>query len=224
MAEQRQDKGALISETRRRFQEEYLPDKYDSRDVERLQQDDKWVENYLIWRHDVVDDTLKMIDESFQWRKEYTVNDLSESVLPKWLFEIGALFLHGYDKEGYKLFWFKVKHHTRDPKQQLDKKKLVAFWLEHYAKRDHGKPLTVVFDMAETGISHIDLDFVRFIVDSFKYSYPPLVDDDFQTPLCENGPITSEDEHESKEEIDADTREAGELNETQNLNQKKVSK
>ncbi|NWX59354.1 MSPD2 protein, partial [Promerops cafer] len=264
-------------------------DKYDSRDVERLQQDDKWVENYLIWRHDVVDDTLKMIDESFQWRKEYTVNDLSESVLPKWLFEIGALFLHGYDKEGYKLFWFKVKHHTRDPKQQLDKKKLVAFWLEHYAKRDHGKPLTVVFDMADTGISHIDLDFVRFIVncftdyypnfltkivifempwimnaafkivkgwlgpdaismlkftnksdvqeyisgeylpphmggsDSFKYSYPPLVDDDFQTPLCENGPITSEDEHESKEEIDADTKEAGELNEAQNLNQKKMN-
>lgn len=48
-----------------------------------------------------------------------------------------------------------MKHHTRDPKQQLEKKKLVAFWLEHYAKRDHGKPLTVVFDMAETGISHI---------------------------------------------------------------------
>ncbi|KAJ7419714.1 motile sperm domain-containing protein 2 isoform X4 [Pitangus sulphuratus] len=324
MAEQRQDKAALISETRRRFEAEYLPDKsdkYDSRDVERLQQDDKWVENYLIWRHDVVDDTLKMIDESFQWRKEYTVNDLSESVLPKWLFEIGALFLHGYDKEGYKLFWFKVKHHTRDPKQQLDKKKLVAFWLEHYAKRDHGKPLTVVFDMAETGISHIvlklslttilqqfnevkstvlhfdvcsmykirDLDFVRFIVncftdyypnfltkivifempwimnaafkivkgwlgpdaismlkftnksdiqeyisgeylpphmggtDSFKYSYPPLVDDDFQTPLCENGPITNEDEHESKEELDADTKETGELSEAQNLNQKKMN-
>ncbi|KAM6097221.1 motile sperm domain-containing protein 2 isoform 2-T2 [Chlamydotis macqueenii] len=375
MAE-RQDKAALIGETRRRFEAEYLPDKsdkYDSRDVERLQQDDKWVENYLIWRHDVVDDTLKMIDESFQWRKEYTVNDLSESVLPKWLFESGSLFLHGYDKEGYKLFWFRVKHHIRDPKQQLDKKKLVAFWLEHYAKRDHGKPLTVVFDMAETGISHIDLDFVRFIVncftdyypnfltkivifempwimnaafkivkgwlgpeaismlkftnksdvqeyingeylpphmggtqgeetstslyipppqkavesngvtpqllflqsrqaqspqppltghafqpfhhlscpplgafedlhilltlwgselhtalkDSFKYSYPPLVDDDFQTPLCENGPITSEDEHESKEEIkeeiDADTKETVELNEEQNLNQKKMN-
>ncbi|XP_015742196.2 motile sperm domain-containing protein 2 [Coturnix japonica] len=291
MADQ-QDKAALIAETRRRFEAEYLSDKsdkYDSRDVERLQQDDKWVENYLIWRHDVVDDTLKMIDESFQWRKEYTVNDLSESVLPKWLFESGALFLHGYDKEGYKLFWFKVKLHVRDQKQQLDKKKLVAFWLEHYAKRDHGKPLTVVFDMAETGISHIDLDFVRFIVncftdyypnfltkivifempwimnaafkivkgwlgpeaismlkftnksdvqeyisgeylpphmggtDSFKYSYPPLVDDDFQTPLCENGPITSEDEPESKEEIDTDTKEPGDVNEEQNLNQKKMN-
>lgn len=56
--------------------------------------------------------------------------------------------------------WFRVKHHIRDPKQQLEKKKLVAFWLEHYAKRDHGKPLTVVFDMSETGISHIVSIFI----------------------------------------------------------------
>lgn len=50
------------------------PDKYDPRDVERLQQDDNWVENYLFWRHDAVDETLKMLDESFQWRKEIAVN------------------------------------------------------------------------------------------------------------------------------------------------------
>lgn len=55
-----------------------------------------------------------------------------------------------------------MKHHTKDPKQQLDKKKLVAFWLEHYAKRDHGKPLTVVFDMSETGISHIVSILIMF--------------------------------------------------------------
>lgn len=35
--------------------------------------------------------------------------------------------------------------------------------------------------------------------DPFKYSYPPLPDDDFQTPICDNGPIVSEDETESKE-------------------------
>lgn len=43
--------------------------------------------------------------------------------------------------------------------------------------------------------------------DPFKYSYPPLVDDDFQTPLCENGPITSEDETSSKEDIESDGKE-----------------
>lgn len=35
--------------------------------------------------------------------------------------------------------------------------------------------------------------------DPFKYSYPPLPDDDFQTPICDNGPIVSEDEAESKD-------------------------
>lgn len=49
-------------------------DKYDSRDVERLLQDDAVVEGYLTWRIYVVDDALKMIDESFQWRKEFGVN------------------------------------------------------------------------------------------------------------------------------------------------------
>lgn len=36
--------------------------------------DDNVVEGYLAWRHHVIEDALKMIDESFQWRKEYTVN------------------------------------------------------------------------------------------------------------------------------------------------------
>ena len=78
-------------------------DKYDSRDVERLQQDDNWVESYLAWRHNVVDETLKMLDESFQWRKEMAVDDLTEASIPRWLLEIGGIYLHGYDKEGNKL-------------------------------------------------------------------------------------------------------------------------
>lgn len=49
-------------------------EKYDSRDVERLQNEDALVEGYLTWRLYVVDDALKMIDESLQWRKEFGVN------------------------------------------------------------------------------------------------------------------------------------------------------
>ncbi|XP_029785684.1 motile sperm domain-containing protein 2 isoform X1 [Suricata suricatta] len=248
-------------------------DKYDPRDVERLQQDDNWIENYLFWRHNNVDETLKMLDESFQWRKEMSVNDLTESSIPRWLLEIGGIYLHGYDKEGNKLFWIRVKYHIKDHKTTLDKKKLIAFWLERYAKRENGKPVTVMFDLSETGINNIDMDFVRFIIncfkvyypkylskmvifdmpwimnaafkivkswlgpeavsllkftsknevqdyvsveylpphmggtDPFKYSYPPLVDDDFQTPLCENGPIASEDEASSKEDLESDGKE-----------------
>lgn len=263
-----QDLEKKIEETRQRFKNEFLQDstdKYDSRDVERLQQDDAIVEGYLTWRLYVVDDALKMIDESFQWRKEFGVNDITESTIPRWMFETGAVFLHGYDKEGNKLFWFKVKLHVKDAKTILDKKKYVAFWLERYAKKEPGMPLTVVFDMSESGLSNIDMEFVKYVIncfkvyypkflskmiivdmpwimnaawkivkswlgpeaisklkfatkseiqtfigleylpphmggtDPFKYSYPPLPDDDFQTPICDNGPIVSEDETESKE-------------------------
>ncbi|XP_076025963.1 motile sperm domain-containing protein 2 [Genypterus blacodes] len=263
-----QDIEKKIEETRQRFNNECLQDsadKYDSRDVERLQKDDAMVEGYLSWRQFVVDDAVKMIDESLQWRKEFGLNDLTESTVPKWMFETGAVYLHGYDTEGNKLFWFKVKLHVKDAKTILDKKKYVAFWLERYAKKEPGMPLTVVFDMAESGLSNIDMDFVRYIIncfkvyypkflskmiivempwmmnaawrivktwlgpeaisklkfasrsevqtyigpeylpthmggtDTFKYSYPPLPDDDFQTPISENGPIVSEDDVESKE-------------------------
>ncbi|XP_073473050.1 motile sperm domain-containing protein 2 [Aquarana catesbeiana] len=272
-----EEKEKLVHDTRKRFAQEYLQDnssKYDSRDVERLQKDDGWVESYLLWRHNVIEEALKMIDESFRWRKEIAINDLNESILPRWCFDVGATYLHGYDKEGNKLFWLRVKLHVRDAKTNEDKKKCVAFWLERYAKREPGKLLTVVFDMAECGLSNVDMDFVRFVIscfkiyyprylskivifempwimnaafkivkgwlgpeavnmlkfvnrneiqdyisaeyllphmggtDPFKYSYPPLPDDDFQTPMCENGPITSEDELESKEESEVDTRDA----------------
>ncbi|KAM4818878.1 motile sperm domain-containing protein 2 isoform 2-T2 [Thomomys bottae] len=295
MAEnQPQNKAKLISETRRRFEADYMTDKsdkYDPRDIERLQQDDNWVESYLHWRHNVVEETVKMLDESFQWRKEFSVNDLSESSIPRWLLEIGGIYLHGYDKEGNKLFWIRVKYHVKDHKTIMDKKKLIAFWLERYAKRENGKPVTLMFDLSDTGLNSIDMDFVRFIIncfkvyypkylskivifdmpwimnaafkivkswlgpeavsllkftgkhdiqeyvnveylpphmggtDPFKYSYPPLVDDDFQTPLCENGPITSEDETSSKEDIESDGKETLETmsNEEQILPLKKIS-
>ncbi|KAG9486107.1 hypothetical protein GDO78_008925, partial [Eleutherodactylus coqui] len=247
------DKEKLVHETRRRFTEEYTADsttKYDSRDLERLQKDDAWVESYLLWRHSVVEEALKMIDESFRWRKDININDLSESVIPRWCFDVGATYLHGYDKEGNKLFWLRVKLHVRDNKTNEDKKKCVAFWLERYAKKEPGKLLTVVFDMAECGLSNVIVIFempwimnaafkivkgwlgpeainmLKFVnrseiqdyisaeyllphmggTDPFKYSYPPLPDDDFQTPICENGPASCEDELESKDESELDTR------------------
>lgn len=51
--------------------------------------------------------------------------------------------------------WFRVKLHVKDAKTILDKKRYVAFWLERYAKREPGMPLTVVFDMSESGLSNI---------------------------------------------------------------------
>ncbi|XP_044286265.1 motile sperm domain-containing protein 2 isoform X5 [Varanus komodoensis] len=183
---------SLITETRRRFETEYIPaktDKYDSRDMERLHQDDIWIDNFLIWRQDVADDTLKMIDESFQWRKEYAVH--AKIVIFELPWVMNAAF------------------------------KLVKTWLGPDAVGF--LKLTSKNDVQE----YISTEYLPPHMggtDTFKYSYPPLVDDDFQTPLCENGPTTNEDETESKEGgIDMDNKESQESNEEQAPNSKKAS-
>ncbi len=48
-----------------------------------------------------------------------------------------------------------MKLHVKDAKTIVDKKKYVAFWLERYAKKEPGMPLTVVFDMTESGLGNI---------------------------------------------------------------------
>lgn len=167
-----------IEETRKRFRIEYAQDssdKYDSRDVDRLWKDDVLVDGYLEWRHFEVEETLKMIDESLQWRKEFKLNDINESSVQKSLFESGMHYLHGYDKEGNKLFWFRVKLHVKDVKMLTEKKRYVAFWLESYARREPGIPLTVIFDMSEAGLSCIDMDLIKYIINCFQVYYPRLL-------------------------------------------------
>lgn len=48
-----------------------------------------------------------------------------------------------------------MRLHVKDAKTAMDKKKYVAFWLERYAKKEPGLPLTVMFDMTDSGISNI---------------------------------------------------------------------
>ncbi|KAM4602186.1 motile sperm domain-containing protein 2-like [Polymixia lowei] len=131
---------------------------------------------YLEWRHYVVEDALKMIDESLQWRKALRVNEINESCIAKSLLESGMHYLHGYDKEGHKMFWFKVKLLVKDAQlTQDEKKKYVAFWLERFVGREPGALLTVVFDMSESGLSNVDMDFVKFIINCFQVYYPRLL-------------------------------------------------
>lgn len=71
-------------------------DKYDSRDVERLQRDDAFVEGYLMWRMYVVDDALKMIVESLQWRKEFGVNGMNATICYTTMLQNTQLSLYVY--------------------------------------------------------------------------------------------------------------------------------
>ncbi|XP_019898005.2 motile sperm domain-containing protein 2 isoform X2 [Esox lucius] len=159
-------------ETRKRFVIEYAQDSsdsYDARDMDRLWKDDVLVDSYLECSHFVMENTLKMISDSLQWRKEFKLNDINESSVQKGLLDSGMIYLHGYDKEGNKLFWFRVRLHVKDLKMLTEKKRYVAFWLESHVRREPGTPLTVIFDMSE------DMEFIKYIINCFHVYYPKLL-------------------------------------------------
>ncbi|KAK0139069.1 Motile sperm domain-containing protein 2 [Merluccius polli] len=167
-----------IEETRERLRLEYDPEsscRYDSVDLRRLWEEDGFVAGYLEGRHYVVAEAVKMIDESLQWRKELGVNDITENSLQKSFLEAGMHYFRGYDKEGHKLFWFRLKIQAKDGRTLQEKKRYLVFWLERFVKQEPGSLLTAVFDMSESGLGNVDMDFLRFFINCFQVYYPRLL-------------------------------------------------
>ncbi|KAG7271260.1 hypothetical protein CRUP_003491, partial [Coryphaenoides rupestris] len=168
-----------IEETREMFRSEYSPGssgRYESADVRRLWEDDALVAGYLEGKHDVVADAVKMIDESLQWRKELSVN-----------------------------VWFRLKIQAKDGRTLQEKKRYLAFWLERFTRQEPGALLTAVFDMSESGLGNVDMDFLRFFIncfqDAFEYSYPPLPEGHSQAPTSD---LPNQGEAAGREVTEAD--------------------
>ncbi|CAL8282619.1 motile sperm domain-containing protein 2 isoform X1 [Gadus morhua] len=167
-----------IEETRERIRSEYDPEcsgRYQPVDVQRLWEDDGFVASYLEAKRHVVADTVKMIDESLQWRNEFSVNDIAEDNLQKSFLEAGMHYFRGYDKDGNKLFWFRLKLQAKDSRTLQEKKRYLAFWLERFVRHEPGALLTTVFDMSESGLGNVDMEFLRFLITCFQVYYPRLL-------------------------------------------------
>ncbi|KAG7253675.1 hypothetical protein CRUP_024673, partial [Coryphaenoides rupestris] len=170
-----------IEETREMFRSEYSPGssgRYESADVRRLWEDDALVAGYLEGKHDVVADAVKMIDESLQWRKELSVN-----------------------------VWFRLKIQAKDGRTLQEKKRYLAFWLERFTRQEPGALLTAVFDMSESGLGNVDMDFLRFFINCFQVYYPRLLARIiiFELPWIMNGEQCDHSEHlkPSRDHLDA---------------------
>ena len=66
---------------------------------------------------------------------------------------------------------FKGKLHTRGTRNIDDIKRCLVYWIERAMRQSNGESLTIVFDMMNTGMSNIDLEYTRNIINIFKL-YP----------------------------------------------------
>uniref|UniRef100_A0A2P2I585 Motile sperm domain-containing protein 2-like n=1 Tax=Hirondellea gigas TaxID=1518452 RepID=A0A2P2I585_9CRUS len=161
----------LRSSAKEKFEELGLST-FDSRDVARLNTDDGYVRRFLMHVDNDQTQALTMVVDTFKWRKENAVNDITSETVNQNLFELGNLFVHNYDSDGCRMLIFIVSKHVKGVTNMDDLKEFLIFWMERLEREEYGKFITVFFDMTKTGMKNMDMEFIQYLINLFKSYYP----------------------------------------------------
>ncbi|CAH1155749.1 unnamed protein product [Phaedon cochleariae] len=141
-------------------------------DLERVKTSDDWLQRFLL--HNDGDQTLalKMLWTSVTWRLENNVNELSESKCKMELLCSGAFYPFGADIDGCVLLVFKCKKHVKGAVEMAEIKKCILYWFERIERLVKGNQITIFFDMEGCGLSNMDLELIKYLINLFKEYYP----------------------------------------------------
>lgn len=145
---------------------------FDPIDLHRFKTDDRWVEDFIINNDGNIKHACKQCIETLEWRKKFGVNEITEDNVRMEYLINSSCYLHGRDLDGKLIFMFKSKWHTRGSKNMDDLKRCLLYWIERAFRESKNEKITVIFDMMDTGMSNIDLEFTKLIINIFKQFYP----------------------------------------------------
>lgn len=141
-------------------------------DIDRVKSSDFWLQRFLI-HHDLdIKEAFNMLWETCEWRKSNNVNEINEGNLVEEYLKEGALFPHGLDKDGKPMLLFKCKMHTKGSRNFEDLKRILIYWFERLDRQYNGDQITIFFDMTDTGLSNMDMEFTKVIISLNKCYYP----------------------------------------------------
>nr|CAD7398534.1 unnamed protein product [Timema poppensis] len=141
-------------------------------DLARVKNSDDWLRRFLIHHEGNLNDALQMMWDCLEWRKTFGTNDISESNIKMEYVNEGCLFTHNRDKDGKSILVFKSKKHVKGQKDMDELKRVVVYWFERLERMDKGNSITLFFDMADTGMSNMDMEFIKYLIGLFKVYYP----------------------------------------------------
>jgi hypothetical protein len=89
------------------------------------------------------------------------------------------------------LVHFVVKIHKKDQFPHDQVCKFIAYHFEKSYKFDWFHQIILLFDMADAGLSNLDMDMIKFTITCLKVYYPGLIDYMliFQMPFIFNGKL-----------------------------------
>ncbi|XP_075162191.1 motile sperm domain-containing protein 2-like [Haematobia irritans] len=141
-------------------------------DIDRVRNDDLWCTRFL----EMYDLDMKVsFDKLWStciWRQSFGANDLNEFNIRKDYLNDGVIFPHNKDVDGKPLLIFKTKKHIKGSKDMNEILRVLIYWVERIHRETNMDKITIFFDMDGCGLSNMDLEFIKMIIEAFKQYYP----------------------------------------------------
>ncbi|XP_029051687.2 motile sperm domain-containing protein 2-like isoform X1 [Osmia bicornis bicornis] len=167
----------LISDLREKFlkklEDEGPPDpKFHPVDIAKVKDSNSWLKRFLEHNENNIQESLNMLWETCTWRSKFGTNEITEANVRKDYIESGLCFNYGKDKDGKTMLVIKCKLHTKGSKDFNELKRAIVYWFERLERQTNGNQISLFFDMADTGISNMDMEFTKYLIGLFKSYYP----------------------------------------------------
>ncbi|XP_014679759.1 PREDICTED: motile sperm domain-containing protein 2-like [Priapulus caudatus] len=116
-----------------------------------------------------------MVHESLAWRRSFAIADVTDADLLQEHHDQGAVYRHGVDRCGRPLLWMIGRKHRKSSALATHQRRYLAAQFERYAAAHPGEQCVVLLDADATGMSHMDFDFISFLLACVKTYYPSIM-------------------------------------------------
>ena len=154
-------------------------DMFHPKDIDKLVSSEEYVARF--WIHaffipgDRLENTVNLVVNTFKWRKQFGVHEISENVLDKKIMEKGALYSRNRDRDGCKILVFCIRKHVKDPEKMQRMKEFFVYMLDRLEREENGRKITIIFDSESAGLANFDIEIVRFVIQVLIGYYPNFV-------------------------------------------------
>ncbi|CAK9802935.1 Motile sperm domain-containing protein 2 [Anthophora plagiata] len=146
--------------------------KFHPADIDRIKENNNWLKRFLEHNENNIQESLNMLWETCIWRSKFGTNDIKEEMINRDYLENGLCFVYGKDKDGKTMFVIRCKLHTKGSKDFTQLQKLVVYWFERLERQTNGNQISLFFDMSDTGILNMDMEFIKYLINLCKNYYP----------------------------------------------------
>ncbi|CAK9829257.1 Motile sperm domain-containing protein 2 [Anthophora retusa] len=163
----------LRAEFFKKLDDEGPPDpKFHPADIDRIKENNNWLKRFLEHNENNIQESLNMLWETCIWRSKFGTNEIKEEMVNRDYLENGLCFVYSKDKDGKTMFVIRCKLHTRGSKDFTQLQKLVVYWFERLERQTNGNQISLFFDMSDTGILNMDMEFIKYLINLCKNYYP----------------------------------------------------